>query len=195
MIELSLNEVELQAAKAARGAGLSWGAAEDVGRAARWLARYGLDWAPALLALLDDPDAGSFVARICRLVDEGEMRGPAILSGRPLWMAALLAADIPPEGWQLDWQSAAQQRASLHLGPLDTLSRSGTPLPSGWTEGQAVTISTGGEPLAVRLPPASRSVVAHGAWVAIGELARKTYVPASARSRASGAGASLTDND
>lgn len=54
-VDLSLNEVEALAAKAARGAGLSWGGAEEIGRAARGLARAGADW-PALLLALDGPD-------------------------------------------------------------------------------------------------------------------------------------------
>ncbi|MFV0473400.1 MAG: DUF3726 domain-containing protein, partial [Pikeienuella sp.] len=41
MIELSLNEVETLTLKAARGAGLSWGEAEDAALATRWLARHG----------------------------------------------------------------------------------------------------------------------------------------------------------
>ena len=52
MIDASLNEVDGMAAKAARGAGLAWGLAEETGRAARWLAACGIDWAPSLVALL-----------------------------------------------------------------------------------------------------------------------------------------------
>lgn len=50
---LSRNEVEGLCAKAARGAGLSWGLAEEAGRAAGWLVVHGLDGADALLAELD----------------------------------------------------------------------------------------------------------------------------------------------
>ncbi|MGQ3356404.1 MAG: DUF3726 domain-containing protein [Phreatobacter sp.] len=56
-VDLSLNEVETLAAKAARGAGLSWGGAEEIGRAARRLARAGADW-PALVLALDGPAYG-----------------------------------------------------------------------------------------------------------------------------------------
>ncbi|MDP2802192.1 MAG: DUF3726 domain-containing protein [Phreatobacter sp.] len=51
LIDMSLNEVETLAAKAARGAGLSWGGAEEFGRAARLLATAGRDW-PALVTAL-----------------------------------------------------------------------------------------------------------------------------------------------
>ncbi len=52
MIDLSLNEVETIAAKAARGAGLSWGGAEEIGKAARAMARAGVAWDVQLLDLL-----------------------------------------------------------------------------------------------------------------------------------------------
>ncbi|MEP3639948.1 MAG: DUF3726 domain-containing protein, partial [Paracoccaceae bacterium] len=38
----SLNEIEALAKRAARGAGLSWGMAEEAGKATRWLASHGL---------------------------------------------------------------------------------------------------------------------------------------------------------
>ncbi|WP_171052683.1 DUF3726 domain-containing protein [Ruegeria sediminis] len=50
---LSGNEVEALCFKAARGAGMSWGLAEEAGHAARWLHARGLDGAAALLAHLD----------------------------------------------------------------------------------------------------------------------------------------------
>ena len=52
VIDLSLNEAETLAAKAARGAGFSWGLADEIGRAARVLAMQGEDWGEALLALV-----------------------------------------------------------------------------------------------------------------------------------------------
>src|SRR5947209_8188765 len=51
-IDISLNEVEMLSLKAARGAGLPWGLAEDVGRSARWFAQHSVPWAESLVALL-----------------------------------------------------------------------------------------------------------------------------------------------
>ncbi len=48
----SLNEVEVLARKAARGAGYSWGMASNAGRATRWLCWHGLDGCGALAVLL-----------------------------------------------------------------------------------------------------------------------------------------------
>jgi hypothetical protein len=60
VIDLSLNEVETIAAKAARGAGLSWGGAEEVGKSARAMAKAGSAWDIALLDLLAlSPDGAS----------------------------------------------------------------------------------------------------------------------------------------
>jgi hypothetical protein len=47
----SLNEVEAMGKRAARGAGLDWGIAEEAGKAARWLTARGLP-GPELLAEL-----------------------------------------------------------------------------------------------------------------------------------------------
>ena len=45
----SLNEIDSLCQKAARGAGLDWGLAEEAGFAAAWLAARGADGAAALL--------------------------------------------------------------------------------------------------------------------------------------------------
>ena len=49
MISLSFNEIEQLCQKAARGAGLSWGLAEEAGMAAVWLVKHGID-GPKLLS-------------------------------------------------------------------------------------------------------------------------------------------------
>jgi hypothetical protein len=54
-VSLSFNEIESLAFKAARGAGLAWGMAEEAAAATRWLAAAGVPWATALLGVLDRP--------------------------------------------------------------------------------------------------------------------------------------------
>lgn len=51
-VTLSRNETESLCMKAARGAGFSWGMAEEAGFAAGWLAARGIDGATALLEIL-----------------------------------------------------------------------------------------------------------------------------------------------
>lgn len=52
-LALSLSEIAALSARATRGAGRSWGEAEEAAEAACWLARAGLDWAGALLDVLE----------------------------------------------------------------------------------------------------------------------------------------------
>lgn len=54
MVSLSQNEIESLCLKAARGAGFSWGLAEEAGFAAGWLAAHGIDGTACFLALLMD---------------------------------------------------------------------------------------------------------------------------------------------
>jgi len=49
----SLNEVEAHSKRAARGAGLDWGLAEEAAKATRWLCAQGLDGCRVLANLLD----------------------------------------------------------------------------------------------------------------------------------------------
>ena len=48
----SLNEIEATAKRAARGAGYSWGLAEEAAKATRWLCARGIDGTRALAELL-----------------------------------------------------------------------------------------------------------------------------------------------
>lgn len=59
---LSCAEIEALSLKAARGAGLSWGMAEEAGYGATWLEVRGLDGASTLLALLDLYDEGDLAS-------------------------------------------------------------------------------------------------------------------------------------
>lgn len=61
VVHLSISEVGSVCTRAARGAGLSWGLAEECGDAAIWLARHGLDWAGAVLSRIEGPTGADFV--------------------------------------------------------------------------------------------------------------------------------------
>lgn len=56
----SLNEIEAMGKRAARGAGLHWGYAEEAGKAARWLAQKNLPGPEMLVACLDEFDGVSY---------------------------------------------------------------------------------------------------------------------------------------
>jgi hypothetical protein len=206
MIDASLNEVESLAAKAARGAGLSWGLAEEAGRCARWLAACDLPWATSLVALLNEHGAlgtsdaskdqrlsplltGSYLADLGALSKAIELENLA----RPLWllpftarMAAVGGADVT-----VAWE-AVSVAVRAQGGDIDGDDRA---LSAAFAERVLV------QPLKPAVAPRracphlSRSAIRPADWQALETLGAKTYVPASAQSRAKGAGAGLIDND
>lgn len=194
MSELSLNEVELLAAKVGRGAGFSWGLAEEIGRGARALARGGYPWSEALLALAGDAEnwrapsksrveawrarefeAGAS-ASICpvrvaaALIDDRSLleTGPLriVNVGAPLWIVALFAAS--------------------GIGEYE-VQGSGVPAAD-------VTISLRAAPQAI-VPPRRRAHAEDTLLAALNAVAARVYVRASEFSRATGAGGGSVDDE
>ena len=197
-VELSLNEVEGLAAKAARGAGLAWGLADDAGRSARWLAAHGADWADSLLALLDAPPGpeGCPLHQGCFLADSAV--GPADLPtgavARPAWLLPPLLAAASRRGLPM----------TLRLGDIDIAAgadgaSAARPWPEIWALAAATCdarIGTASPALAFALLPATgRAALAPAQAARLHAYAARTYVPASAESRARGAGSALPDTD
>lgn len=216
-IHLSLTEVETLAAKAARGAGLSWGMAEEAGFATRWLCAHGLAGASHLLGHLTRNDGAEW----------GDV-APAI-NGR-VWASATGGALCP-----LATGAALCDAATLPVGPgaaplrlqklgfpvllLPFLAGASVallqPLALEWQSGRAVvsgdadlwieagigwddttmdlTVSTTTAPQTATFRNPVQPIPAT-VLQALNALALRTTVPASARSRA-GAGAAATDND
>jgi len=211
----SLNEVDATGRKAARGAGLPWGAAEEAGRAARWLAERGLPGPEALAGLLTALDGADPAAHAPRLVDGVWQADPGPLSplaaGAALWdRAAERAATpirlgpclwpvlvLPYAAWiaqarsspfSLSWggtHAVIDHDGTLHLGPCQPL------LP----RAEALALSEDGAPTAPPRPLRSEAEIAPEAAARLETLGHRTYAPATEESRASGAGAGLTDND
>lgn len=193
--DLSLNEVATLAAKAARGAGLTWGAAEDAGRAAVWLARHLGAWADQLIALLENPPpADQSPLLLAGPLADGALAEAASMAA-PIWVAPLVLLGpgrVGPLALRLgiakihanpgEIPSASLPAAALaSLPPGDvSLRRSPTRLP----------------PLAHPLPVRfRRGSVSLGALARLEALAALTYVPASDDSRLRGAGAGLLDDE
>jgi len=176
MIELSLNEGEALAARAARGAGFSWGLADDVGRAARVLAGDGADWSASLLALLE---------RAPRLVSPGAREGKplcpvrmaAYLNDAPIETSALALRDVALPVWLdalLRTQGLWRVETDLRAATADaTLTRGASAAP----------------------PGARRAAISRCAYDALNALAARLYVPESDRSRTRGAGGGRVDED
>lgn len=204
---LSLSEVEALCLKAARGAGMTWGLAEEAGFAARWLYRRGLDGPGALLARLE---AGTQPSR-CVRTPEGLLRSDdgGILC--PIAAGAALS-DFAGAG------SAAPVAAPLLVLPFVHLiaRAAGATMALTWNEGSVEVAPDGALTGAVaalaavdaaeiavsRVEGISGLAIASGGFapVACQTLARlngyamRTTVPASAGSRAD-AGSGLDDND
>ncbi len=83
---LSCSEVGALCLKAARGAGLSWGLAEEAGYAARWLYERGLDGPGALLDVLDKADTCGAAA-----LSEGSIRPKAHSALSPITVGTALS--------------------------------------------------------------------------------------------------------
>ncbi len=218
-VRLSMTELETLAAKAARGAGLDWGLAEEAGAATRWLQARGFDAADLLLAHLNR-NSGACWQDVAPVI-EGRVWKPAgshplcpIATGTTLCDHAAL-----PEGLAtgpIDLQKV--DCPALLLPFLSGIShRLGKACEIDWA-GDRMTISgdtihseaavaeqklAGCADVRISLmadaPKAAAPVptvrkIAIGTLRGLDALAMRTTVPASEQSR-QGAGAGTTDND
>lgn len=195
-IDASLNEVESLAQKAARGAGLPWGVAEDAGRSAVWLARHlGACWAPSLLALLQapPPPACSPLLLAGPLADGAVATAEAVVA--PAWLLPVLLLGPGRCNPVVLRAGAAEVRCNPLEDPRATVPAEAlAALPAGPV---AVGLREARLPaLPYALPPRfRRSLVAGAVWARLESLAALTYVPASTVSRLRGAGAGLLDDE
>jgi hypothetical protein len=213
----SLNELEAESRKAMRGAGLSWGMAEDGGKAARWLAAHGVDPLPALSDVLERHDRQSVTSRftltqtgrwqadapICPITlgvtlcdDADRLAAHACVAGpvaRPLLLAPFVAAAARILRRPLQFDVGGTQIVLNERGDpsrdLSTIDVS-----------DAHEIRCGvasGWPVESQVRPASTHGIATDpeSWARLAAYVQRTYVPASERSRREGAGAGLIDND
>ncbi len=208
---LSLNEVEATAKKAARGAGYSWGLAEEAGKAARWLCARDLDGCKALAGLLQEfhdapeahwtpmPDRSPWQARgerLCPIITGAtisdrahELRGGSF-GVASLVEPVLLLPFAASCALQLKTGVSVKLSEASAVVDGDALEINGT-FPSST---EAVTISIGGS---VSSPAAlhHRATPLPQSWQILNRFAGRTYAPATEASRLTGAGAGLSDND
>lgn len=197
MITLSLNEIDAAVKRAARGVGLSWGLAEEAGKAARMLASGGLCGLDLVLRALRHDEHGDPGTSPFRL-------GPALCDG------------VLPPGPDGSVLTGAVRDPGILLGYAALMAKAaGNPLTVTWpgcdvmVGGGAADIRTAGA-LTIERAEAVRLAAAPGAvlgrtearcatdeatWSALVALGHRTFVPPSAHSRAKGAGSGLSDND
>lgn len=210
-MNLSLNEVEAASKRAARGAGYSWGLAEEAGKVSRWLCSNGLDGCGALATLLE-------------LVDGSQLSDWAPALDGDFWSAAGGTLCPLTTGAAVSDHSQNLLRGELRLSQIAVplllvpfsalLARQlGKPIAVQFCDGE---FQTDGEQVSLTgTPPQLSSWAALSVCNAIGNpmgrqrrafpephvwrilsrFAHRTYAPATEESRAKGAGSDLSDND
>lgn len=212
----SLNEIEAETRKAARGAGLSWGLAEDVGRIGRLLAQFLPQHLDVLADALDDLKSGRHASRL--ISDRSGIRATEDRPLSPLVLAPALAdrsAEIA-RGTLTVTAKLAEPRLLIPMlaGVAERLQR---PLRL-QLDGHDVALGRNPAPAFTALaqlriadtllvtassrelgqapaPKAGGVAIPADLWRRFTALAALTYVPASEHSRLAGAGAGLSDND
>ena len=199
----SLGEVEAISRKAARGAGFSWGMAEDEGKAVRWLCNWGLPGAEALAGYLDARrDAGgpsdtssaiwsAHSGTLCPItcgtvvsdrgaldtaVDLHALAWPLLIVPHVAWIAPKGSVSWP--GSQLCWDEHVRLS-----GPLLT------------ARADQVTLSTASKPDGTACQKIQRADLDDATLARLTRFAAKTYAPETEASKTTGAGAGLTDGD
>jgi hypothetical protein len=170
----ALNEVQGLVQKAARGAGIPVGQAEDLGRIASFLAGTGSSIAP-ITAALQEPIHAVDVRWADGRVDV--IKGPAAL-----------IAPIIRDAFAMGCQTAVLNDTAHAPLVGAFLAQSG--IAQKW-DGKTVTPSD-----TTILTPACKAVtIPQTDWQIWLDFAARTYVPQSDASRLGGAGAGLNDND
>lgn len=213
----SLNEVEALARKAARGAGYSFGLAEEAGKATRWLCAAGLPGTETLATLLTLNDARPYAScapasdarpwqasgdALCPLITGAALcdRAAALATGDtveldttacPLLLLPFVASasDMSGAAIGITWPGLRMTRADRQ-----TRLSAGEDALNLQSTGQ-ITVGPG-QPLdAPRLRRGYRAAIPPESLRVLNAFAHRTYAPDTPESRLSGAGAGLSDND
>ena len=216
MQRVARNEIEALAKKAARGAGLSWGLAEDAGKAARLLAAHPGGGIESFVETLEARLAATAAFAAPRLCDGGLRRARGARQGLllcPLTVGAALcdlAATLQKSATPFRIDAVARP---LLLWPFVARAARKTALAIEWKGARVVVfagaIIAGGEKnppraesvsIVARPPPridprpAREIKIAPAILARLEKLAARTLAPASDSSRA-GAGGRLPDDD
>lgn len=199
---VSQNEIEGLVLKAARGAGYSWGMAEDVAFATRWLAAHDFDAIGALDRLLADTtmEPGSLLCTIgagTEVADGNidELPLPVFYVSVPLMLIPFVARFACDVGRPIEmtWQDA--RVVIVPEGPHAVRVAADGAIDAGLVNPVMVGLADEDQiSEGRRARPGGRKVDVD-AWARLEAIGARTYVPASDQSRIAGAGAGLSDND
>ena len=212
----SLNEIEAMSKRAARGAGLAWGLAEEAAKGTRWLSAFsfpGVEMLAGLLTLNDrlpaiDLAPGSLRGRWS--APAGRMSpliAGAAMSDCAMRMEAGEAIEMENVSFPLLIVPFAAG-AALRLAAPVSVSWDGARLTTDGhrlcVQGErdriiadhASTVSCAAPAqMTGQSKPVMRAEVDETAWQQLWDFAHRTYAPATESSRLLGAGAGLNDND
>jgi hypothetical protein len=191
LLDMAHSELRSLVTKAARGAGLSWGLAEDAGWAAEWLARRSMPagkWAADWLAEAIDglPDPVRFGASMADRLASGE--GP--LSNEDLPDDMVAPAYLLPYLHLVATKRGPVEISDPH-GRVALVDANGPVIfgPSWAERTRSWSINS-----ASAIQDASRAFLEHSVAECLEQLALRTTVPSSDTSRC-GAGSARSDND
>ena len=173
-LDLSLGEFQALALKALRGAGYTWGQAEDGARAARALAASDLPAAAALCALLTSlPEAALCpICQGCALSDQGIDEEKNLQVVLPI----LLLPALGFRGFEMNGQgieALAGPDGFTFAGPID---------------GQVYAVSIAPSRRTMPEARSSRARLSQSEFDQLQSFAHRTYAPATEESRLKGAG-------
>ncbi|MGC1505029.1 MAG: DUF3726 domain-containing protein [Sulfitobacter sp.] len=213
----SLNEIAAHAKRAARGAGLSWGMAEEAARATRWLASHDLA-GPAHLSDVLAQNDGRPHAQVAPVSLEGEWRAPVgdlcpLIVGTTLNDCADQLAGGPPiKATNVSYPLLVlpfAAWAAVHLKqPVRLIYKNVRIETDGngiWIDDpqNEINISKTKSLICQRATkrtdianlPSLRGAVTPEVWARLDAFAQRTFAPATDASRQLGAGAGTSDND
>ncbi len=220
MIVCSLNEVEFYSRRAARGAGMPWGLAEEAGKASRWLAERGLPGVELLAPLLEANDgrpyssmapakvngqwhaADGYLCPVCTgaaLSDRINLLSPGkeislVELAYPLLLAPFLDGSRrqADAGYELRWPRV---RVLVFANGLEMECEKESAHLSEHVDVVMVSAVTHRNASPSYRPRTAGVEIPRRVWRVMETFAKRTYVPATEESRARGAGAGRTDND
>lgn len=183
----SMSEIESHCRKAARGAGLSWGEAEEAGQAVRRLCAAGLAGADALLAYLTARDAGTVKTGACPIKLGSQMidgANPALAACHsPLLLLPFLSLLAEDQGIALALQGRVFHGMVTPEGGIHLIQPA--------SEDTDLSIRPTTAPTAELV---WRAKCAQDTYDALNLFCQRTYAPETDASRAKGAGAGEDGN-
>ena len=210
-MRLSLFEIEATVRKACLGSGLSFGLAEDIGKASVWLAARGYDGVGTVIDALQsitgncdihEVKDGLYLFKNTCMTSCGPSAIDLLIGEKSCTQVCLSNANSVLLLVGLAGVSAEQNRMKFHLVCSNkasiNVSVTGVYIDGSYPKFPGDILMTGEKVSQLKNtfePPKQGAEIDDSYWREAELLAAKTYVPESQASRTGGAGAGLTDND